>query len=79
MNHEVAFQGFNEEVVITEYLEGFMDTVDVNRSVIISRNKHIVHIQWATKLFECWSLCQKLPYCLRIKIGKFIKILCNIL
>ena len=43
-NHEVAFQGFDEEVVITEYLKGFTDTVDVNRGIVVSRNEHIVHV-----------------------------------
>ena len=43
-NHEVAFQGFDEEVVIAEYLKGFMDTVDVNRGIVVGCDKHVVHV-----------------------------------
>ena len=44
VNHEVTFQGFDEEVIIMEYLEGFTDAVNVNRSIVIGRNEHVIHI-----------------------------------
>ena len=44
VNHEVAFRGFDKEVVIAQYLERFTDTIDVNRGIVVGRNKHIVHV-----------------------------------
>ena len=43
-NHEVAFRGFDEEVVIAKYLERFTDAVYMNRGVVVGRDEHIVHI-----------------------------------
>ena len=44
VNHEVAFRGFDEEVVIAKYLKGFTDTVDVNRGIVVSCNKYVIHV-----------------------------------
>ena len=43
-NHKVALGGFDEEVVVVKYLKGFLDAIEVNPSIIVSCNEHIVHI-----------------------------------
>ena len=42
--HKVAFRGFDKEVIIAKHLKGFSDEVEVNSSIIVSCNEHVVYV-----------------------------------